>query len=108
MIHTGRNATVEIIALEWQKVRAAQLDGDDTDKITIGTIGALAQAQDGLAQKLEIGQNDGKTWVANKAKLTGVRETSVRATQPLQVTLVFQILPDDNDKLFATIPSYTS
>ena len=111
-IYTGKTAIVEFQSIEFKKVLTASPWLADLGQVQSATekIGELAIHQTTpRALQLKITQRDTKIWLAKYAILIGPSDHVLRSVQELRIPLTFQIFPDpdDADKLFGTVPSYT-
>jgi len=109
-IFTGRAAQVEVIGVDYDKLKIANLWHDYGGLLGSGgaaglaTIGALAYA---LGKQLSIiERGDVFTWTALVCVPLDPDTLGLVSTTELAVPITFLVVPDVNGKLFSTLPSY--
>jgi len=102
-INTGVSAAVECIGVDPSAIATA--NPWIKDLFAFGNkVGALASAE--FSKSLKIQERDGQLWIASNAFLAGMADIPLLATRELAIPLTFIVLPDEDDKLWATLPSY--
>ncbi len=104
-IFTGKGAVVELLGLDMSLIKASSVVIDELLQMGNASIGQTIYTSLGL--ELKITERDGTSiWIANKAAPSDPAELYLASTQELRYPVLFIIVPDANNKLFATKPSY--
>jgi len=96
--------SVEIIGLDVNAIVISQFRGSllEDARGNVGEISGEATAN----QELWIVERGGEIWKAHIAEPQDPAELILRATQELNLPIVFLIVPDSDSKLFFQAPAY--
>jgi hypothetical protein len=112
MIVAGYTALVRAILLDVSKLKLALPFAISPFSSNLDYIGKTSfsgdESGDNLGLTLTITEVGGEIWAAKYAVPTDPEELNLRSTQEFQANIAFRITPDEDDKLFYTLPSYLS